>query len=58
MKIGEVKYRPNSHSIGKYNMDFKIESSNGNIVLSGGVLNKNEHEFNLNFHLGQKNAVL
>lgn len=54
MKIGEVKYRPNSHSIGKYNMDFKIESSNGNIVLSGGVLNKNEHEFNLNFHLGQK----
>ncbi len=54
IKIAEAKYRPDSHALGKYNIDLKIESGAGNLALAGGVLNKNENELNLNFHFSQK----
>ncbi|MBK7056968.1 MAG: hypothetical protein KBF99_07100 [Leptospiraceae bacterium] len=54
MKIGEVKYRPDSHSQGSYNLDLKIESGAGNLVLTGGIIDKKENELNLNFYYDRK----
>ena len=54
MKIGEVKYRPDSHSQGSYNLDLKIESGAGNLVLTGGIVDKKENELNLNFYYDRK----
>lgn len=54
MKIAEVKYRPDSHSQGKYNIDAKIESGVANLVVAGGVQDKNENELSLNFYYDRK----
>lgn len=54
IKTKDVKYRTDSHSLGPYNLDLKIESGASNINLSGGLINKNETDLALNIYFDRK----
>ncbi|MBP7283622.1 MAG: hypothetical protein KBA66_18695 [Leptospiraceae bacterium] len=54
LKLDDVKYRSSSHSLGKYNLDLKIESGLGNLNLSGGANNKTDTDLNLNIYFDRK----
>ena len=40
-----MKYRADSHSQGKYNLDLKVESGIAKLALTGGTISKNDNEF-------------
>lgn len=54
MQIDDVKYRQDSHTLGNYNLNLKIESGAGNLNLAGGAFEKNENEMNVNFYYDRK----
>ena len=54
IKISDVKYRADSHSQGKYNLDLKVESGIAKLALTGGTISSNDNEFILNFYFDRK----